>query len=84
MNELERLAKIGTDAVLELRKRELAAGRTFMINAKELPSTHAYIEYPDGTITIETLAPYSCTSFIVIRKLSASEAQTLRDRIGLK
>jgi hypothetical protein len=44
MNEVERLAKIGTDAVIKLRKEQLAAGEFFMINSNDLPSKQSYLE----------------------------------------
>ena len=83
MNDFEILSKIGTDAVLRLRKTKLAAGQTFMINSNELSSKESYLEYPDGTINIVTVAPDS-RSFLVIRKLSDEEAQSIRTKFDLQ
>ena len=82
MNDLEILGNIGTAAVLELRKRELAAGKSFMINSNDLPSLQCYMEYPDGTINVETVAPGG-RSFILLRTLSVAEAQALRQQFNL-
>ncbi|MGN6398483.1 MAG: hypothetical protein ACTHMI_23135 [Mucilaginibacter sp.] len=82
MSELEILEKIGTDAVLRLRKKKLAAGKPFMINSKDLPSTQSYLEYPDGSINIVTVAADS-RSFEIVRKLSDKEAQSVRYRFSL-
>jgi hypothetical protein len=82
MSDLEVLEKTGTDAVKRLRKQELAAGNTFMINSKDLPSTQSYLEYPDSTISIVTVAPDS-RSFVTVRKLSSSQAQAVRRRFNL-
>jgi hypothetical protein len=83
MSDLEVLENIGTAAVKRLRKQELAAGFPFMINSKDLPSTQSYMEYPDGTINIVTVATDK-HSFDTVRKLSDDEAQVLRNRFGLK
>jgi hypothetical protein len=82
MNDLEALSKIGTDAVKRLRKEHLAAGKTFMINSKDLPSTQAYLEYPDGSISIVMVAPNQ-RSFDTVCKLSDAEAQAVRRRFNL-
>ncbi len=82
MSDLEVLEKTGTDAVKRLRKHELEAGNPFMINSKDLPATQSYLEYPDSTISIVTVAPDS-RSFVTVRKLSGSQAQTVRRRFNL-
>jgi len=83
MSELEILENVGTNAVVELRKTKLASGKPFMINSDDLPSKQSYMEYPDGTINIVTISPNE-RSFIVIRKLSAGEAQQVRDVNNIK
>jgi len=57
MSDLAVLENIGTAAVMLLRKQQLAAGEFFMINSNDLPAKQTYLEYPDGTITIATIAP---------------------------
>jgi len=54
-----------------------------MINSEVLPAKQSYMEYPDGTISIVTIAPDE-RSFATIRQLSAAEAQTLRIRYNLQ
>jgi hypothetical protein len=82
MSDLEVLEKIGTDAVLKLRRDKLATGKPFMINSTDLPSKQSYLEYPDGSINIVTVAS-DTRSFDVIRKLSNKEAESVRYRFGL-
>jgi hypothetical protein len=82
MSDLEVLENIGTAAVMQLRKNELAAGNPFMIYSKGLPPVHGYLEYPDGSIDIVTIAP-NARSFVTVRKLSAAEAQAVRNQFNL-
>jgi len=82
MSDLEVLENIGTAAVMQLRKKELAQGNPFMINSKDLPAKQGYLEYPDGTISIVTIAPNG-RSFVTVRKLSASETQAVRNQLNL-
>ena len=82
MSDLEVLEKTGTEAVKRLRKRKLASGKPFMINSKELPVKQSYLEYPDNTISIVTVAPDS-RSFTTVRKLSDTQAQSIRRRFNL-
>jgi len=82
MSDLEVLEDIGTAAVKRLRQQELAAGFPFLINSKELPSKQSYLEYPDGSISIVTVAANK-RSFDTVRKLSTDEVQALRNRFNL-
>ncbi len=82
MSDLEVLENIGTAAVMELRKQQLAAGEFFMINSSDLPAKQAYLEYPDGTINIAAVAPDG-RSFVTIRTLSSAETQSLRQQFNL-
>ncbi|MDP9081217.1 MAG: hypothetical protein M3O71_27695 [Bacteroidota bacterium] len=83
MSDLEVLEKTGTEAVKQLRKQKLAAGKPFMINSKDLPATQSYLEYPDSSINIVTIAP-DLHSFNIVRKLSTSEAQSVRHQYNLQ
>jgi hypothetical protein len=83
MNNLEVLENPGTAAVKRLRKIDLEDGKPFMINSEELPARQSYMEYPDGTINVVSIAPDE-RSFTTIRQLSISEAQALRNRYGLQ
>jgi len=82
MSDLEILEKIGTDAVLRLRKSKLSTGKPFMINSKNLPSKQSYLEYPDGSIKIVTVAA-DAHSFEIIRTLSDDEAESIRFSFSL-
>lgn len=82
MSDLEVLEQTGTDAVKRLRKQELEAGNPFMINSKDLPAKQSYLEYPDSTISIVTVAD-DARSFATVRKLSARQAQIVRHRFNL-
>jgi hypothetical protein len=82
MSDLEVLENIGTAAVMQLRKEQLASGNFFMINSKDLPARQGYLEYPDGTINLVTIAADE-RSFTTIRKLSIAEANILRQQFNL-
>jgi len=83
MSELEVLNKTGTDAVMRLRQRTLAAGEPFMINSKDLPDSQSYLEYPDHSISIVTVAS-DLHSFDTVRKLSDIEVQAIRRKFNLQ
>jgi len=82
MSDLEILEKTGTEAVRRLRKRKLASGKPFMINSKDLPVKQSYLEYPDNSISIVTVAPDS-RSFVTITTLTRNQAQSVRRRFNL-
>ena len=83
MNDLAISENIGTAAVMQLRKEKLASGKSFLIYSEELPAKQSYMEYPDGSISIVTIAPDQ-RSFSIVRKLSGAEAQAIRDANNLK
>lgn len=83
MSDLEILEKTDTDAVMRLRQRTLAAGEPFMINSKELPPTQGYLEYPDRTISLVSVAP-DLHSFNTVRKLSDEEVLAIRHKFNLQ
>ena len=57
MTALQSIAKIGNDAVKELRLHKLRNGQPFMINSKDLKCNQCFLEYPDGTIQLVFLKP---------------------------
>lgn len=77
MESIERLKEIGATAVRNLRKQKLSMGQPFLINSKDLPATQCYLEYPDTSIKIVSVAS-DLRSFIEIRKLSEAEAIVVR------
>lgn len=82
MTDFKAIEKAGTDAVKQLRINKLSNGIPFMINAKDLPTTECYIEYPDGHISLASLSS-SKRDFNVIRDLSIDEADIIRKRYNL-
>lgn len=82
MTDFKAIEKAGTDAVKQLRINKLSNGIPFMINAKDLPSTECYIEYPDGHISLVSLSS-SKRDFNVIRDLSIDESDIIRKRYNL-
>lgn len=77
MESIERLKEIGATAVKNLRKQKLSMGQPFMINSKDLPVNQSYLEYPDASIKIVSVAS-DLRSFTEIRKLSDTEAVMVR------
>ena len=53
-----------------------------MINDNNLPSTECYLEYPDGHISLATIAA-SRTDFHIIRVLTQMETVALRKKFNL-
>lgn len=53
-----------------------------MINSKELEPNQCYLEFPDGSIQLAFLKD-SARDFTVIRTLSISEEEALRNKCGL-
>lgn len=82
MTALQIIEKKGNDAVQRLRLQKLRSGRPFMINAKDLESNQCYLEYPDGSIQLVFLKD-AAREFTVIRTLSPSEEESLRNRYVL-
>jgi hypothetical protein len=78
--ELELLA---TNAVKKLRIKKLREGNPFMINSKTLPSSQAYLEYPNGRVVLVTCSS-TLRDFVVLRELSAEESTMLRDKLNLE
>jgi hypothetical protein len=79
MTELKSIENRGTEAVRKLRTQKLAKGLPFMINSRELMTNQCYMEYPNGLIKLVRITK-SARDFDVIRELSQSEAQALRNR----
>ena len=82
MSDLEILEKIRSEAVMRLRVKKLAAGKPFMINSNKLPRKQNYLEFPDRSIKLVTVA-HDSHSFIILKELSRSHAQAVRQRYNL-
>lgn len=72
----------GNSAIRRLRMEKLQSGHPFMINSNELPSNEAYLEFPDGSITLVSIEKNS-RDFVVIRHLTSSEKTILRSKFNL-
>jgi hypothetical protein len=82
MSPLQNIERKGTAAVKRLRKQNLADGLPFMINSNDLPPGQCYLEYPDGSIQLVTLAQNK-RDFVLIQELSSQESTALRHRFNL-
>lgn len=82
MPVLEKSNNVGTEAVKQLRLRKLLNGHPFMINSRELPANHCYLEFPDGSIKLVTVLD-SQRDFTIIKELSTAESQTIRHKFHL-
>jgi hypothetical protein len=63
----------GTKAVLALREEKLRNDIPFMINAKELPTNQAYLEYPNGTVKLVSLTK-GARHFTLVKELTKEES----------
>ena len=77
--QIEELAKKGTEAVKNLRRRKLLNGDFFMINVDELPEGQCYIEYPDGSIVVAALSSTG-KDFDILKQLSTEESNFIREQ----
>lgn len=79
VQDLIALEQVGNKAVDKLRLQKLNNGIPFMINSDELKVNECYLEYPDGHVSIVTLAA-NLRDFIVIKDLTSAEANALRKK----
>jgi hypothetical protein len=82
MTQIQEIEQKGTAAVKRLRIKTLKNGYPFMINSKDLPANQCYLEYPNGSINLVTIAK-PAKDFTVIRTLSGEEAELVRDKYNL-
>lgn len=82
MTTLQSIAMKGTEAVKRLRRQTLDEGFPFMINDEGLPSGHCYLEQPDGSIQLVTLATNG-RDFDLVHELTIQESNDLRVKHGL-
>lgn len=79
MSTIQITGRKGTIAVKKLREQKLKNGLPFMINVAELSTNECYLEYPNGSIQLITVA-HSTREISVLRELTSKEANTLRQR----
>lgn len=65
-----------------LRKSKLDNGVPFMINSETLPQGQCYLEYPDGSVCLVAIS-YKDSDFILIRKLTARQGESLLRKYNL-
>ena len=82
MGTIEELKEIGDTVVRHLRKPKLQKGKPFLIWSKKLPKGQSYLEYPDHTIKIVTIA-HNLKSFTVVRELTPNQAKSIRQELNL-
>ena len=82
MGTIEELTEIGKTVVKRLRKQKLESGKPFLIWSAKLPRDQSYLEFPDHSIKIVTVAA-DLKSFTVLRELTTPQAQQLRMELNL-
>ncbi|MEP7264382.1 MAG: hypothetical protein ABI772_07790 [Bacteroidota bacterium] len=82
MRKLTEIQAIGSIAVKKLRESKLEKGLPFMINTRSLPSNQAYLEYPNGSISIVQIFK-SAYDFTLVKQLDTNEIQAVRSRYHL-
>jgi hypothetical protein len=71
------------NSVRKLRLNKLRSGHPFLIYSKELPSRHAYLEFPEGKIVLVTLKEGE-QDFTTVRELSQAETLAIRSSLHLE
>ena len=74
---------IANNAVYKLRINKLRSGHPFLIYSKDLPSRHAYLEFPEGKIVLVTLKEGD-QDFTMVRELSQEENRAIRNSLDLE
>ena len=82
MGTIEELKAISGTVVRRLRRQKLDNGKPFLIWSKKLPKDQSYLEYPDHSIKIVTVAP-DLKSFTIVEELTTGQAQVIRHELNL-
>jgi len=82
MGTIEELKAISNTIVRRLRRQKLDNGKLFLIWSNKLPKNQSYLEFPDHSIKIATLAT-NLKSFTIIRELTKGHAQVIRRELDL-
>lgn len=82
MGTIEELKAISSTVVRRLRRQKLDNGNPFLIWSNKLPKNQSYLEFPDHSIKIVTLAT-NLKSFTIIRELTKGQAQIIRKELNL-
>ncbi len=82
MGTIEELRAISSTVVRRLRRQKLDNGKPFLIWSNKLPKHQSYLEYPDHSIKIVTVAS-NLKSFTIVRELTNSQANLIRNEFNL-
>jgi len=82
MGTIEELKAISGTVVRRLRRQKLDNGKPFLIWSNKLPKNQSYLEYPDHSIKIVTVAP-NLKSFTIVEELTNGQAQVIRRELNL-
>jgi hypothetical protein len=82
MGTIEELKAISNTVVRRLRKKKLDNGQPFLIWSNKLPKNQSYLEYPDHSIKVVTVAP-NLKSFTIIKELTTKQSQVIRRELNL-
>ena len=74
---------VAQNAVKRLRISKLRNSDPFMIYSRNLPSRHAYLEFPEGRITLVFLKAGE-HDFTTLRELSNEENRAIRGEFNLE
>lgn len=80
---LGKSSTVAAVAVRRLRINKLRSGQPFLIYSEDLPTRHAYLEFPEGKILLVTLKKGE-HDFTTIRELSSEENKAIRNRLNLE
>ena len=83
MGTIEELKSISSTVVRRLRRQKLDNGKPFLIWSNKLPKNQSYLEFPDYSIKIVTVAA-NLKSFTIIRELTKGQAQVIRKELNLQ
>ncbi|HMU11080.1 MAG TPA: hypothetical protein PKC54_13810 [Ferruginibacter sp.] len=77
--KLKQQERVANHAIKMLRKHKHALGFPFMINTKDLPDHHCYLEYPDGHINLVTIRKDK-TDFEIVAELTLEQSNLIRKK----
>jgi len=77
------IRSIAANVVRRHRINKLRSGQPFLIYSKDLPSRHAYLEFPGGRIVLVTLERGE-HDFTTVKELTREESMAVRSRLDLE
>ena len=82
MGTIEELKAISSTVVRRLRRQKLDNGKPFLIWSNKLPKNQSYLEYPDHSIKIVSVAA-NLKSFTIVKELTNRQAHIIRSELNL-